>query len=64
MASQMKHVWGLFWAKQLRLLQIAPMGAEAHIPRTQQPMGPLCRDIPGPLPSLWPSRLHTQTAFI
>jgi hypothetical protein len=43
----MKPIWGLFWAKEQRLLKIVPLGVEASIPLTHQPTDPLCKKLPG-----------------
>jgi hypothetical protein len=44
---QMKPVHELTGSKEYRLLKIIPMAIEAGIPLTQQPMDPLCNELPG-----------------
>jgi hypothetical protein len=43
----MKPVWGLFWVNQQRLCETVSMGAETGNSLMEQPMDPLCKELPG-----------------
>jgi hypothetical protein len=64
---EMKLFWGLLWVKEMKPLKRVPMGIEAGIPMTHQPIVPLCKEYSGLLlepmchhsleifdPNIWP----------